>query len=108
MAMALFAGALEVRLGESPERSDIDALVAEMRYDYRNASPPMNFLAVEALIRAIYGEEDLADNISAEDQYRVQISVIVKIVAQSEQMRARLDDYLADAETLATQWQAAN
>jgi hypothetical protein len=106
MTMALFAGALEVRLGETPSREQIDAFVNEMRYDYRNASPKMNFLVVEAMIRALYGEEDLIDEVPAAEQYRVQIPTIVKIVAQSEEMRARLDDYLCDAESLAVQWQS--
>ncbi|MDN3241839.1 hypothetical protein [Glycomyces tritici] len=79
----------------------------EMRYDYRNATPKMNFLAVEALIRALYGEEELADDIAAADQYRVQISTIVKIVTQSAPMQAQLDIYLAEAEALATQWSSA-
>lgn len=104
MTMALFAGALEVRLGETPTRDQIDEFVNEMRYDYRNATPKMNFLAVEALIRALYGEEELADDIAAADQYRVQISTIVKIVAQSAPMQAQLETYLAEAETLAMQW----
>jgi hypothetical protein len=106
MTMALFAGALESRLGDAPSREEIDKFVSEMRYDYRNASPKMNFLAVEALIRAIYGEEELVDDISAADQYRVQIAAIVKVVAQSDDMKRRLDDYLSDAETLAAQWQS--
>jgi hypothetical protein len=106
MAMALFAGALEVRLGETPSREQIDAFVNEMRYDYRNASPKMNFLVVEAMIRALYGEEDLIDEVPAAEQYRVQIPTIVKIVAQSEEMRSRLDDYIKDAEALAVQWES--
>jgi uncharacterized protein (DUF2236 family) len=106
MTMALFAGALEVRLGETPTREQIDEFVNEMRYDYRDANPKMNFLAVEALIRALYGEEELADDISAADQYRVQVSTIVKIVAQSVQMQAQLEDYLSEAETLAAQWKS--
>lgn len=107
MTMALFAGTLESRLGESPSRDEIEKFVSEMRYDYRNASPKMNFLAVEALVRALYGEEELIDDISAADQYRVQIAAIVKVVAQSDDLKQRLDDYLTDAETLATQWQSA-
>jgi hypothetical protein len=103
-AMALFAGALGHRLGEEPTRDDIDKFVNEMRYDYRNADPGVNFLALEAMIRAIYGEEHLADDLSAKEQYLVQVPTIVKIVAQSEEMRSRLDDYLTDAETLAAEW----
>lgn len=104
MTMALFAGALEVRLGETPAREQINEFVNEMRYDYRDAELKMNFLAVEALIRALYGEEELADDISAADQYRVQVSTIVKVVAQSAQMQTQLDVYPSEAETLAVQW----
>ena len=67
----------------------------------------MNILAVEELIRALYGEEDLVAHIPAAGQYRDQGSAIVKVVAQSDQMRARLDDYLTDAETLAAEWKRA-
>lgn len=106
MALALFAGAMGHRLGDSPSREEIDSFVNEMRHDYRDADPKLNFLALEALVRALYGEDHLIDDISAEDQYRAQLPAIVKVVHQSPEMQARLDDYLTDAETLATQWQS--
>jgi hypothetical protein len=106
LALALFAGALGHRLGENPTREEIDKFVAEMRYDYRNAEPKVNFVALEAMIRGVYGEDHLIDDLPAQDQYLVQIPTIIKIVAQSEEMRASLDDYLTDAEALASQWQS--
>lgn len=107
LSMALFAGALGHRLGDDPPRSDVDKFVNEMRHDYRDAEPKVNFLALEAMIRAVYGEDHLIDDLPAEDQYLVQVPTIVKIVAQSSEMRERLDEYLADAEVLAAQWAGA-
>ncbi len=104
--MALFAGALGDRLGEDPAREEIEEFVAEMRHDYRNAEPKVGFLALEAMVRAVYGEDHLIDDLSPKDEYLVQVPTIVKIVAQSAKMKAQLDDYLADAEVLAAEWQS--
>lgn len=106
LALALFAGAIGHRLGDEPTREDIGAFIAEMRYDYRNANPKVNFLAVETMIRAVFGEDQLLDDLPAKDQYLAQLPVIVKVVMQSEHMQQHLDDYLSDAEALAAQWRS--
>lgn len=108
LTLALFVGAVGHRLGDGPTREAIDAFVNEMRYDYRNAEPKVNFLVVEALVRAVFGEDQLIDDISPKDQYLAQLPAIRKIVAQSEHMKARLDDYLTEAEALAAEWMAAD
>jgi len=82
----------------------INAFVDEARHDYRNAEPELNVLILEAMIRAIYGEEHLVDHVPSDDQLMVQAPAIRKIVLQSQEMQDRLDDYLADAETLAKAW----
>lgn len=99
--VAVFAGALEVRFKDDQSMDAIRRFADEMRYDYRNVEPPVQQLVVEGLIRGMLGEEHLFDGIAAEEQMRTQLMAIRKIVGQSPEMRERIDDYLADAETLA-------
>lgn len=106
LTLALFAGAIGHRLGEKPSHDTIVAFVNEVRHDFRNADPKVNPLVVEALIRAVFGEDHLLDGISAQDQYLAQLPVIRKIVAQSPEMTNRIDEYLKDAETLQAAWSA--
>ncbi|MCH7229651.1 hypothetical protein L0U85_02060 [Glycomyces sp. L485] len=104
--VAFFAAALGVRFQEDQSLSEIKRFADEMRYDYRDAQPPVKQLVVEGLIRGMLGEEQMFDEISPQEQYRTQLLAIRKIVGQSPEMQARMDDYLTDAETLATQWQS--
>lgn len=99
--VALFAGALEVRFKNDQSLDAIRRFADEMRYDYRKVEPPVQQLVIEGLIRGMLGEEHLFDGISAEEQMQTQLMAIRKIVGQSPEMRDRIDDYLADAETLA-------
>ncbi|MFD0556994.1 hypothetical protein FB566_2246 [Stackebrandtia endophytica] len=103
---AFFSTAVVQRFGESPGPDVLRTFVDEMRYDYRNAEPPLKPMSMEALLRAFYGEEHLLDEITPEEQLRCEFLAIRKIVHQSEEMRLRLDAYLADAETLAKEWAA--
>jgi hypothetical protein len=104
--VAFFAGALGVRFQSDHSIAAIKQFSEEMVIDYRKADPPVKKLVVEGLIRGMLGEEDLFDEISAEDQYRTQLLAIRKIVGQSPEMQARLDDYLSDAESLAESWRS--
>jgi hypothetical protein len=104
--VAFFATALGVRFKDDQSLSAIKQFAEEMRYDYRDTQPPVKQLVVEGLIRGMLGEEQMFDEITPEEQYRTQLLAIRKIVGQSPEMQARLDDYLADAETLAAQWQS--
>jgi hypothetical protein len=104
--IAFFAGALGVRFKDDHSAAAITRFAEEMRYDYREADPPVKQLVIEGLIRGMLGEEQMFEEISAADQYRTQLLAIRKIVGQSPEMQARLDDYLADAEVLARQWES--
>ncbi|THV40877.1 hypothetical protein [Glycomyces buryatensis] len=106
LAMALFMGAIGHRLGERPAREEIDRVLAEMRYDFRGVKDEVNFLHVEALIRGLYGEDHLLEDVSSQDQYRAAMPVIYKVIGQSEQFKAQLDRYLDDAEKMVRIWQA--
>jgi hypothetical protein len=101
---AMFCGALEHRFGGDPSPDAVRRFVQEACDDFRDAQPPIKPLVLEGVIRGMLGEEHLLDEISAEDQLLYQIPVIRKIVHQSAEMKARIDDYLTDAETLAAKW----
>ena len=104
--IAVFAGAMGVRFATDQSLEAVRRFAAEMEYDYRSATPPVKQLTVELLIRAMMGEEHLFDEISAEDQLRLQLLAIRKVVDQSEKMRTHIDEYLSDAAKLATQWES--
>ncbi|GAB3655547.1 hypothetical protein [Glycomyces tarimensis] len=104
--VAFFAAALGVRFRDGQSLSEIKRFADEMRYDYRDVQPPVKQLVIEGLIRGMLGEEQMFDEISPEEQYRTQLLAIRKIVGQSPEMQARIEDYLTDAETLAAQWQS--
>jgi hypothetical protein len=103
---AMFCGAIEHRLGDDHSQAAIKRFVDEMRFDYRNLQPPMKPLVLEGLIRGLLGEDHFLDEIGPHDQLRLQLLSLRKIVNQSSEMQARLDDYLKDAEALAEHWQS--
>ncbi len=77
-----------------------------MRYDFRKVREQVNLLHVEAIIRGLYGEDHLLEDIASEDQYQAAMPVIYKVIGQSEEFRAQLDQYLADAERMVRIWQS--
>jgi len=107
LSMALFAGTVSTRLGDEPSRDDIDTILKELRYDFRDSEGKVNFLHIEGAIRALYGEEDLLDSIAKADQTKAFMAVIMKIVHQNDDVRNRLDDYLTEAEKLVEVWKRA-
>lgn len=102
--VAFFAICLEVRFKNDQSLAAIKTFADEMRYDYRNAEPPVKQLVVEGLIRGMMGEEQVLQEITPADQYRTQMLAIRKIVGQSPEMQTDLSSYLAEAEGLAAQW----
>jgi hypothetical protein len=104
LVTALFCILLEHRFGENTNHDAIAEFVSEMRYDYRNANPPIKPLVIEAVIRASLGEDHLLDEISAEDTLSAEYQVIRKIVLQSESVTSNIDQVLNDAESLVAQW----
>ncbi|HZE40533.1 MAG TPA: hypothetical protein VE172_17160 [Stackebrandtia sp.] len=101
---AMFAGAAGHRFEHDQSHAAITKFVNEMRDDFRRADPPFKPLVMEGLLRVLFGEDHLLDEIAPADQLRHQFLAIRKIVDQSESMQANLDQYLTDAETLAAQW----
>lgn len=101
---AFFAVAIGHRFAADRSRDAIDHFVSEMRRDYKRAEPPFTPLAMEGLIRGLFGEEHLLDEISPESRLRCQFMAIRKIVEQSPEMKSRIDDFLADAQLLSRAW----
>ncbi|MGH8792947.1 MAG: hypothetical protein ACRDXX_09905 [Stackebrandtia sp.] len=103
LVSALFCIVLERRFRDDASHAAVKRFIDEMRYDYRNAEPPIKPLVTEGLIRGVMGEEHLLDEIAPEEQLEAQFPVIRKITMQSEDMTNRIDAYLTDAEALAAQ-----
>lgn len=101
---ALFTIAIVHRLGEEPSIDAIKRFVDEMSSDYRKAVPPLDSSALEGLIRALYGEGHLLDDVSAEVQLEYQYLSIRKIVDQSAELVSNLDGLLKDASKLCEIW----
>lgn len=102
--VAFFAVCLEVRFKEDQSLAAVKKFAEEMRYDYRNAEPPVKQMVVEGLIRGMMGEQQMLAEITPSDQYRTQMLAIRKIVGQSPEMQTDIGPFLADAEGLAAQW----
>jgi hypothetical protein len=102
--VAFFAVCLEVRFKDDQSLAAIKKFADEMRYDYRDAEPPVKQLVIEGLIRGMMGEEQMLSEITSADQYRTQMLAIRKIVGQSPEMQTDMSSFLADAENLAAQW----
>lgn len=103
---AFFSIMLEQQFKDDSSHEAIVAFVNEMRYDYRNAEPPIKPLLIEGLIRASCGEEHFFDEIAPEETYRAEMQVITKIAHQQPQVGERFDDFASDAELLAAQWES--
>ena len=102
--LAMFITCVDVRFEQDSSPEAIRAFGDEMRYDYRNAEPPVKQHVVEGLIRGMAGEEHLIDEISPGDQYLTQLMAIRKIVGESPKMQENLGKYLAEAVELAREW----
>lgn len=103
-ATAVLSVCLEQRFKDDSSPEAIRQFVEQMRHDFRNAEPPIKPLMLEALIRAFAGEEHLLEEIPVDEQANAQYPIIRKIVAESDELRNRLDDVLNDAEVLVRQW----
>ncbi|MFC4336770.1 hypothetical protein [Salininema proteolyticum] len=105
LAMALFSIVAAARLGENPSPADLDGLVEELRYDYRDLGPDqINYLHVTGALQALYGKDYLLEDMTPDEQVKAFLPVVVKIAAQSTEVRERLDDSLDDAERLVEDW----
>jgi hypothetical protein len=84
----------------------IKKLVDEMAYAYRKVDPPFRPMAMEALFRVLFYEGQSLDEVKPQDQMRFQLMAIRMIVDKHPEVFAQLDNFLADAEALAVQWES--
>lgn len=103
-ATAVMSVCLDHRFRDDHSLEAIRGFVEEMRGNYAKSNRPLKFFVIEGVIRAFAGEEDILDDISAEDQMRVNYPVIRKIVSDSSTLREKLDDVMHDAELLMAEW----
>lgn len=103
---ALFIGMVVAHLGESPGKAEIDQFIDRMRHDYRKRDPPFKALAMEGVVRAVYGEGHVLDEIPANEQLRLQYMAIREITHHNESVQDKLEEFLDDAEIIAREWES--
>lgn len=84
----------------------IRAFAEETSQQFREATPPVNQLTVEVVVRAIWGEEHLLDDVRGRDQYITNVALIRKIGFDSDEVKASIDSILNEAKDLADEWAA--
>lgn len=91
-----FAVAVESRFQESPSREEIAALVSRIRDQHIDPEglPPM---LGEALVRAAFGEEHLAEELSSEEWTRGQLLMTYGIVRDLGLENDAFEDFLTEA-----------
>jgi hypothetical protein len=82
----------------------IKGFVDEMAHAYRKVTPPFKPLAMEAVIRAVFDEDQSLDEIPAKDQFDLQLMALRMMVHKSPEIFAQLDQHLTAAEALAVEW----
>lgn len=103
---AFLASVVDRWFKEDQSQPAIARFVNEMRQDYADADPPIKPLVLEGVIRTVFGEDHLIDEISTVDQLVATHAIIRKVVDQSPYIQERLSDYLNDAKILADAWTA--
>lgn len=101
---AFFAGIAEHWFREDQSQEAIARFVNEMRNDFAHADPPVKPLVVEGVLRALFGEDHLLDDITGMEQLTASLDAIRKMVDQSDHIQEHLNDYLNDAQILAAAW----
>ncbi|HIV58898.1 MAG TPA: hypothetical protein H9902_13180 [Candidatus Stackebrandtia faecavium] len=101
LTAAVFTLALRSRFGADSSREAIDQLITEARAEYVNA-PGFKPLAAEALVRGVLSEreEHLLDEVPVDDYVVHQLAIAHKIVTDSGDLTARIDDVITEAKEL--------
>ncbi|GAB3995917.1 hypothetical protein GCM10029992_14490 [Glycomyces albus] len=100
--------ALEHRFGDIEDTGldwdGLDRLMAEIRSGYRHAEPPMDFFAIEAYIRAVYGEEHLMDLLDSSQQAMCASLLLTWQVRHEPEFKANLDETITKAQKIIATW----
>lgn len=103
---ATFVAFVDQEFKDDHQLPTIRAFAERMAEDFQEAQPTISAQAIEYLIRAIFDEEDLADEVSAREQVVNQNAVIRKLGNESPVIRQSLNAFLGDAAKLANAWAA--
>lgn len=103
---AMFAETAGHILDKDHSLAAIKKLVDEMAYAYRKVDPPFKPMAMEVLFRVLFYEGQTLDEVSPQDQLRFQLMAIRMIVDKHPEVFAQLDTFLAEAESLALEWES--
>ncbi|WP_199037821.1 hypothetical protein [Glycomyces salinus] len=82
----------------------LDRLMAEIRSGYRHAEPPMDFFAVEAYIRAVYGEEHLMELLDGGQQTACANLLLTWQVRHEPEFKTNLDEAITKAQNIIATW----
>jgi len=91
-----------VRFEDDKSPEAVQKFVDELRYDFRNAEPPIKPLMVEGVVRATLGEEHLFEEIPQDEVAGANFLVITKVANESPKVGDNLESYIARAEQLAS------
>ncbi|MEV3938745.1 hypothetical protein AB0K52_22580 [Glycomyces sp. NPDC049804] len=105
----VYIAAAFTELAETYFRDDhglvaIKTFVDEMAYAYRSAEPPFRPMAMEVLIRAVFDDDQSLDEVTADEQLRFHTLALRMMTHKSAEIYAQLDQYLAEAKSLALEW----
>lgn len=101
---ALFVGLVERRFQEDHSLDAIASFMKDMKFAFRNAEPPLKLLATEALIKAVWDEDQPIDEIGSKEQQLCELAVIRHVAHEDESARADLDNFLHDADLMVKAW----
>ncbi|MFC4335869.1 hypothetical protein [Salininema proteolyticum] len=107
-ASAMFTAIMERTFKDDQSRDAANRYIDQMRHACRNVEPPLKTLVLEGIVRVVLFDEDhLLDEISSEEQLRAQLLAIRNAVITDDFVSANLENYLADANTIADYWLTA-
>ncbi|GAB3841133.1 hypothetical protein GCM10029963_11460 [Micromonospora andamanensis] len=101
---AAFALAVNRYFAPDATPTDVAAWVSTVRARYQDGDTPPA-LETEGLIRAALGEPELVDSMPAETVLDAEIFVLVHILLDRNLTDAELDEFLAEAEEVAAEYQ---
>lgn len=103
---AVFVAFVDQEFKDDHSLAAIRTFAGRMEQDFAAAQPPVSAQKIEYLVRAVFDEEELADEVSAREQVVNQNAVIRKLGNESPVIRGSLNAFLDDAGKLANAWVA--
>ncbi|MEV4495989.1 hypothetical protein AB0J84_09810 [Micromonospora arborensis] len=98
-----FALAVHRRFEPEATPTDIAAWVSATRAQYEDGNT-LPVLAMEGLIRAALGEEELIDNIPVDTVIAAEVFVLGQLLLEAKLSPSELDEFVDEAEQLAAEY----